>query len=440
MTRPFRLEWVPAGTAQPNPDQYVEHPDEQLSQLRALIFGRNAPGWAGATVINERTPEKGWSQNECGHYFVDGHARDAVAQKENAEIPALIGQWTPAEEKQLIALINPLGLMARVIPEKQLALLESAIALADDPTILSALSNLAEQAEIAWQMEQQANLPPPAPEDNGPEVDPSRGAELQQKWGTALGQLWLIPSLTVTGEMHRLLCGDCTNPADFQTLTNGQAPTLMATDPPYGVEYDSSWRVETGLSGGEYAVGQILNDDRADWREVYELWRPEVLYVWHGGLHADVVKASMQEAGYQIRSQLIWAKPSLVISRGHYHWQHEPCWYGVRKGCTANWQGDRTMTTLWMVGNGSATSRSADEIDHFHAGHISQKPVELFRKPILNHTRFGEAVAEPFAGSGTAFVAAEQLGRLCYGMELDPQAVAMTLERLSLMGLTPQLV
>jgi DNA modification methylase len=187
-------------------------------------------------------------------------------------------------------------------------------------------------------------------------------------------------------------------------------------------------------------VGQILNDDRADWREVYELWRPEVLYVWHGGLHADVVKASMQEAGYLIRSQIIWAKPSLVISRGHYHWQHEPCWYGVRKGFTANWQGDRTMTTLWSVGNGSATSRSEDEKDQFHAGHISQKPVELFRKPILNHTGFGEVVAEPFAGSGTAFVAAEQLGRLCYGMDLDPQAVAMTLERLSLMGLPPQLV
>lgn len=93
---------------------------------------------------------------------------------------------------------------------------------------------------------------------------------------------------------------------------------------------------------------------------------------------------------------------------------------------------------MWDCGNGSGAGRTGDEADNFHAGHISQKPVELFRKPILNHTVAGDILAEPFSGSGSQFVAAEQLGRLCYGMEFDPKFVAVILERLSEMGLKPR--
>ena len=445
--RPFELAWIPPGTGSPNPDQYVEHPDHQLDALRGLIFGNNGGsnpvGWAGATVINERTPDHGWPEEQCGYFFIDGHARDQIAQDAGAaEIPALIGHWTPAEEKQLIALINPLAMMAQPVPEKQLQLLEEAALLADDPSVIEALTNLAADAEVALSLQNTANAwGSLADDDNGPDVDPSRAEELQAKWQTETGQLWLLPSATIEGEAHRILCGDSLNPADVTRVLNGKQLRLLSTDPPYGVEYDATWRIEAGLSGGDYAAGTINNDDTADWSPIYEAWGfPDILYIWHGGLHADLVAQGLHDLNYQIRGQIIWAKTSPVISRGHYHWQHEPCWYAVRKGKTANWQGDRTQTTLWIWGNGSATGRTGEDEDTFHAGHISQKPVELFRRPLRNHTLWGDVVGEPFAGSGSQYVAGEQLGRLVYGMDNDPAMVAMTLERMSLMGLRPEMV
>jgi len=441
--RPFELAWIPPGSAAVNPDQYVEHPEHQLDALRGILYGRNAPGWAGAVIVNQRTAEQGWPEDQCGPYFIDGHARDEVAQQAGAaEIPALIGHWTPAEEKQLIALINHLAMMAVPVPEKQLQLLEDAARLAEDPAVLAALSDLSAAAELAFSAQQTAaawgSL---ADDDNGPEVDPNRAEELREKWGTATGQLWLIPSAAIEGKAHRILCGDSLSPDDVGRLLAGVQLRLIATDPPYGVAYDATWRVEAGLSGGDYAAGTINGDDIADWSPIYEVWGlPDILYVWHGGLHADQVALGLRGLGYQIRGQIIWAKTSPVISRGHYHWQHEPCWYAVRKSKTANWQGDRTQTSLWIWGNGAATGRTGDESDDFHAGHISQKPVELFRRPLRNHTLWGDVVGEPFAGSGSQYVAGEQLGRLVYGMDNDPAMVAMVLERLSLMGLRPEMV
>lgn len=264
-----------------------------------------------------------------------------------------------------------------------------------------------------------------------------RAEELQQKWRIEQGQLWVIPSATLPGREHRILCGDSTSIESISRLLNGSQPVLMATDPPYGVKYDSSWRAE--YSSGEYSVGAIANDDRADWTEVWERWGVPVLYVWHGGLHADVVSASLKTAGYEIRSQIIWNKAVMVFGRGAYHWKHEPCWYAVKKGRNANWQGDRKQTTVWDCGNGSGAGRTGDTADDFHAAHISQKPVELFRRPILNHTERGDVVAEPFSGSGSQLVAAEQLGRVCVAMELEPKFVAVALERMAALGCKPRL-
>jgi DNA modification methylase len=266
---------------------------------------------------------------------------------------------------------------------------------------------------------------------DGPEARVDRAEELREKWSTARGQLWQIGR-------HRLLCGDSTVATDVERLLAGAKPVLMATDPPYGVKYDSTWRHE--YSGGQHAEGTIANDDRADWREVWALWDVPILYIWHSGLHADVAADSLKSCNYEIRAQIIWNKSVMVFGRGAYHWKHESCWYAVRKGANANWQGDCSQTTVWDCGNGSGDGRTGDDADNFHAAHISQKPVELFRRPILNHTVKGDVVAEPFAGSGSQFVAAEQLGRVCLGMEYEPKYVAVILERMSEMGLEPKLI
>ena len=131
------------------------------------------------------------------------------------------------------------------------------------------------------------------------------------------GDLWILGP-------HRLLCGDSTIATDVDRLLGNVKPLLMVTDPPYGVEYDPGWRNKAGAAATK-RTGKVLNDDRADWREAWALFPGDVAYVWHGALHAATVAESLEISGFTIRSQIIWAKDRLVLSRGDYHWQHEPC-------------------------------------------------------------------------------------------------------------------
>jgi DNA modification methylase len=223
------------------------------------------------------------------------------------------------------------------------------------------------------------------------------------------GELWLLGN-------HRLLCGSSTEPADVARLLGGVRPHLMVTDPPFGVNYDPAWRNRAGASTTR-RTGTVLNDDRADWREAWALFPGEVAYVWHGALNATTVAESLIACGFTIRSQIIWAKERLVLSRGDYHWQHEPCWYAVKgKG---HWNGDRKQTTLWQI-----PSRDQDAT----TVHGTQKPVEAMRRPMLNNSAPGQPVYEPFSGSGTSIIAAETCGRISLSMELDPAYVDVAVE------------
>jgi DNA modification methylase len=191
----------------------------------------------------------------------------------------------------------------------------------------------------------------------------------------------------------------------------------MVTDPPYGVEYDPAWRNRAGLSATR-RTGKVENDDRADWREAWALFPGEVAYVWHGALHAAAVSESLEACGFGIRAQIVWAKDRLVLGRGHYHWQHEPCWYAV-KG-TGHWSGDRKQTTLWPIASKGQDAETA---------HGTQKPVECMRRPIENNSSPGQAVYEPFCGSGTTIIAAEMGGRACHAIELSPAYVDVAIKR-----------
>jgi DNA modification methylase len=113
-------------------------------------------------------------------------------------------------------------------------------------------------------------------------------------------------------------------------------------------------------------------------------------------------------------------KQHFAISRGAYHWRHEPCWYAVRKGESGRWLGDRKQTTVWEVANLNPFGGSGAEENEV-TGHGTQKPVEIMRRPLQNHTRPGEACYDPFLGSGSTLIAAESLGRICYGMDIDPR-------------------
>jgi DNA modification methylase len=224
---------------------------------------------------------------------------------------------------------------------------------------------------------------------------------------TQPGDLWLMGG-------HRLLCGDSTKVDDVRRVLAGAVPLLMVTDPPYGVEYDPAWRTDPRMNKlishpVKGAVGKVTNDHRADWQEAWAKFPGAVAYVWHGALQSSNVAKSLVTCDFELRAQIIWNKSVLVISRGHYHWKHETCWYAVRKGVTADWAGDRKQSTVWDIEHRKSES-----------GHGTQKPVECMRRPILNHTKPGATVYDPFLGSGTTIIAAETEGRSCYGLEILP--------------------
>lgn len=265
------------------------------------------------------------------------------------------------------------------------------------------LSDLGQQ----WADEQRGKQ-----EDAGAQID--KAEELRVKWGVESGQLWQL------GE-HRLICGDCTDKATVARVMDIQ-PEIMVTDPPYGVNYDPQWRSDAADAGHlAYAarrVGKVENDDRSDWRDAWALFPGDVVYSWHPpGATSLVHAAALQESGFVIRMQIIWAKSNFPIGRGDYHVRHEPCWYAVRKGKPARRTDDRTQTTLWEIN----LDKNVD------GGHSTQKPLECMERPIRNH-EFG-IVYDPFLGSGTTLIACERLGRKCRAVEISPAYCAVAIER-----------
>ena len=226
---------------------------------------------------------------------------------------------------------------------------------------------------------------------------------------------------------HRLLCGDATSADDVDRVLAGVPPALMTTDPPYGVAYEPRWRHEA-YPAQRTAVGAVANDDRVDWTAAWSLFPGDVAYVWHAGLHAGAVAAHLMAAGFELRSQIVWVKQHFALSRGHYHWQHEPAWYAVRRGASAHWCGDRTQRTVWDLPNLNSLGGQASAEDAV-TGHGTQKPVRLFEIPIGNHAQPGDAVYDPFVGSGTSIIAAEKTGRVCLALEIDPAYVQVAVSR-----------
>jgi DNA modification methylase len=189
------------------------------------------------------------------------------------------------------------------------------------------------------------------------------------------------------------------------------------------VEYDANWRNKAkradGTAIGASAVGVVENDDKADWSEAWALFPGGVAYVWHAGLFSGVVAESLVATGFKLRSQIVWAKSNFAIGRGDYHWGHEPCWYAVREKGTGFWQGSRKESTLWKI----------DKPQKSETGHSTQKPIECMKRPIENNSSIGQAVYEPFSGSGTTIMAGELTGRKVLAVELNPAYCDVACER-----------
>jgi DNA modification methylase len=387
------------------------HNDAQVAQLAASIVEW---GWTNPILADETG-------------IVAGHGRLAAARllygqgktirlPSGSDVPAGcvpvldVTGWSPAQRRAYVLADNQLALNAGwdddMLKEELQALLEDGFDI-----------NLVGMDDADVRL-----APEPTDVDADPQLD--KLEELRAKWGTEVGQVWQLGR-------HRLACGDCTDALVVASLLGNERPHLMVTDPPYGVEYDASWRQEAGIGGIGAAVGKVMNDDRADWRDAWALFPGDVAYVWHGDKQSVDLAHQLEENKFVLRNLIVWGKSSLVIGRGDYHSQHEPCWYAVRKGGTGHWAGDRKQTTLWEI----------DKPRKSETGHSTQKPVECMERPIRNNSLPGDLVYEPFNGSGTTIIACERSGRSCRAIELNPAYVAVALQRFKdATGVEPVLV
>jgi DNA modification methylase len=240
-----------------------------------------------------------------------------------------------------------------------------------------------------------------------PEID-------MEKVTTKPGDIWELGQ-------HRILCGDSQNKKDVELLFGKKVPVLLVTDPPYGVEYNPEWRREAGINKSKGRMGKVENDNVTDWTEAYRLSQAMAIYVWHPGKYVKEFQISIENAGYEVISQIIWAKDQYALSRGDYHWKHEPCFYANLKGSKHNWQGKRDQCTVWEINRVDKNEKSWT--------HGTQKPVECMERPIRNNSREGDIVYDAFIGSGTTLIASQKTGRICFGMEIMPNYVDVIVKR-----------
>lgn len=236
----------------------------------------------------------------------------------------------------------------------------------------------------------------------------------------------------IAGEQkHVLLCGDSTLEENYKLLFGDVCPVLMVTDPPYGVNYDPEWRMRTkskSMNRKSIALtSKVLNDDRANWLLAYSYFEGDVMYVWHGAKASHHFAVDIESVGFELKYQIIWNKNNGAIGRGDIHWKHEACWYAVRKGKPHNWQGRRDVWSVWDIQNLSA--RNVIEREG-QTGHSTQKPIECMARPIEYNSTIGDYIYDPFLGSGTTMVAAHQLQRNCFGIELSEQHCQMIVDRM----------
>jgi DNA modification methylase len=392
-------------TLVPHPRNYNQHPPAQIERLAASLrqFGQVRPivvhgdtivaghgvylaaQHLGYTSLRVTHLPDDWTEEQAMAYLVADNETRRGAEPDDAELAALLDELQQADFD-----IAAMGF--------------------DDAEYDALLDGLTPEL--------------PEPGNGGDEFEPDEAAPCRVQ----AGDVWLI------GGVHRLICGDCTDPATVERLMQGEGPFLMVTDPPYGVNYDANWRNEAAANGHlAYAptrMKRVSNDHRNDWTETYALFKGDVIYCWYDALHADSIQSHLEACGFELRSQIIWAKPNFPISRGHYHWRHEPCWYAVRKGATARWVGDHQQTTLWNIN----LDKNAD------GGHSTQKPLECMARPIRNHGQPGDLIYDPFLGSGTTIIAAHRNGRRCYGCEISPEYCEIILQRCEAEGLTVEKV
>src|SRR6202790_975748 len=355
---------------------------------------------------------------------VDGHLRLKAARKlgswpggDTNGIPVILcDEWTEAQVRAFRLLVNRSVTWADWDDELLSLELQELNEADFDLSLTGFDPKEIDDLLLAPDDDDQANAAPPLPENPV----------------SRLGDLWICGR-------HRALCGDATSPDAVAMLLGNHKPFLMVTDPPYGIELDSEWRDRAGLNGCGPAEASymkhrteghtettISGDTRADWSEAFELVPSlEIVYVWHASIFTREVLNGLLRIGLLYPPQIIWNKGRTVLTRTHYWYPHEPGWSLTKKN--APWFGKAgENSTVWDSPSPKFIMGGSDEEK---CDHPTQKPLELMRRPILNHTKRGELVYDAFLGSGTTLMAAELTERICLGIELAPKYCDVIVQR-----------
>jgi len=233
--------------------------------------------------------------------------------------------------------------------------------------------------------------------------------ELKKPTVSRRGDIWQLGK-------HRVICGDSTKAETYKQLLDDRKANLVVTDPPYNVDVEET-------------AGKILNDNMSDgdfyqfllsmFTQVENHMEDDAsIYVFHADTEGLNFRKAFKDAGFYLSGCCIWKKNSLVLGRSPYQWQHEPCLYGWKKKGKHQWFSDRKQTTIWEY------DRPKSSKDH-----PTMKPIQLMAYPIQNSSMRGTVVLDPFLGSGSTLIAADQTGRVCYGIELDEKFVDVIVKR-----------
>ena len=422
------LRRVRAKDLVPNPKNWRRHPKAQADALRGLLA---EVGYADALLVRELSDGR--------LMLIDGHLRAETTP--DSEVPVLVLDVTAEEADKILLTLDPLAAMAEVDSERIGKLLETVRT--DNKAVEELMRNTA--GEQVWaSIHPEDTFEPPA------QID--KASELQKKWGSKAGQLWQVGQ-------HRLLCGDSTSSEDVIRLMNGERAVLFATDPPYAIGYTGgshpqSWGNKGAANRDKDWSGQYVEARSADVKNAEEsgvelyrgfvnaavkhaITRNAAWYCWHASRRQMMLESIWNEFEAFAHQQIIWVKSRPVLTYSVYLWQHEPCLFGWIKGekpksyrAEVGKLAGEFPTTVWSVPS------SEIETD----AHPTSKPCKLFALPMEMHTEPGDICYEPFSGSGSQLVAAQQTGRRCYAMEKSEPFVAVALERMAALGLKPTLI
>ena len=380
---------VAPGELVPNPRNWRTHPDDQQ---RALSGALAEVGWVAEVLVNERT----------GH-VVDGHLRLELAlARGEPTVPVTYVELSEDEERLVLASLDPLAAMA-MAEQEQLAILLSGLDPADG-ALRALLDDLSRQFGLDT--------------DRTGLIDPDIVPELPAEPFVTRGSLYEL------GE-HRLLCGDSTDADDVARLTAGAVADCLWTDPPYGVAYEGKTDLHLRIRNDD---PETSDDVIAGAFRLAPLGPSSPFYVSApAGPRSAAFRAAIAAVGWRLHQELVWVKGTIVLGHSDYQYAHEPILYGYTSGSGRPGRG-RHPGSHWYGDNGESSVLEYPK-PAANRDHPTAKPVALVAHCFRNSTRPGDPVYEPFAGSGTTVIAAEQLGRRCFAMEIDPRYAQVTIER-----------